>query len=296
MNSNTDTNLVDLPVSANKPKKCDFVLRMASELEPLPATLGRLSALDSSVCDLSDVASTIRLDPVLTLQLLKTANSAFSASGTLVSTVDEAVMRLGTGLIISMAFALSVGKSMNSPVPAYGFGAGQLWRHSACAAVAGEILSRLVPRTAPPSTVTAALLHDTGKLLLSRHAETDELIYAERARREAALTVEEAETKLMEMSHPEISYIVTRHWRLPERVCRGIMHHADPEQWDDTMCDAVHVADLVACAIQAEERGEPITEPSPKVIERLGLPAFDFKKFCSHTANRFGQLRALYGA
>lgn len=294
--ASSSINVLDLSEEVNDMKKSDVVLALAAQLEPLPATLSRLASLDSNACDLADVASAIRLDPVLTLQLLKTANSAFSASGTEVSTVDEAVMRLGIGLIISMSFALSVGKTMSSSVPAYGLAAGDLWRHSAAAAVSAEILSRMAPRTVPPATITAALLHDTGKLLLARGTTCDELEFVSRARIEAGLTLEEAEMEIMAMSHPEISYIVTQHWGLPERMCRAIMYHADPDQWDDTMCDAVHVADLAARAIEAVERGEPVEIPALRVIQRLGLVAFDFKEFCAKCAERFSQLRSLYGA
>lgn len=289
--------LLDLTREEKTLTKSDVVLVLAAQLQPLPATITRLAALDSTACDLADVADAIRMDPVLTLKLLRTANSAFSASGMTVSTVDEAVMRLGIGLIISMSYALAVGKTMSTEIPAYGLAAGQLWRHSALTAIAAEILARLAPRTIPPATITAALLHDIGKLILARGSTEEEMAFVYRARQEAGLTLEEAEMEILDMNHAEIGYIIAQHWGLPERISRAIMYHPNPDQWDDRMCDAVHVANLAAHAVEAVQRGEPPgPAPAPEIIERLGLTDFDFPKFCTKCTTRFTQIRALYGA
>jgi len=290
-------NVLDLSEELNTLTKSDAVMKLAAHLEPLPATVSRLMALNANACDLADVAGAIRMDPVLTLKILRTANSAFSASSLTVSTVDEAVMRLGLGLIISMALAVSVGKTMSTVVPAYGLAAGQLWRHSATAAIAAEILVRLAPHTVPPATVTAALLHDVGKLIVAQSTSADEMAFVHRARQEAGLSLFEAETEVLEMNHAEVGYIIAQHWNLPERICRAIMYHHDPGQWDDRMGDAVHLANLAAGALEAAENDAPPgDQPAPEVLDRLGLRDFDFEKFCAQCARRFTQLRALYGA
>ncbi len=290
-------NILDLSEDLDALTKSEAVIELASQLEPLPATVSRLMALDANACDLADVAGAIRMDPVLTLKMLRTANSAFSASSMPVSTVDEAVMRLGLGLIISMALAVSVGKTMSTVVPAYGLAAGQLWRHSAAAAIAADFLVRLAPNTVPPATITAALLHDVGKLIVAQSTSADEMGFVRRAHEEAGLSLFEAETEVLEMNHAEVGYIVAQHWGLPERICRAIMYHHDPGQWDDRMGDAVHLANLAACAVEAAENGEPFVEkPAREVIDRLGLRDFDFEKFCAKCVRRFTELRALYGA
>jgi len=290
-------NVLDLSEELNMANNSDAVFELAAHLEPLPATVSRLMALDANACDLADVAGAIRMDPVLTLRILRIANSAFSASATPISTVDEAVMRIGFGLIISMALAVSVGKTMSMAVPAYGLAAGQLWRHSATAAIAAEILVRLAPNTVPPATITAALLHDVGKLIVAQSASADEMGFVRRTHEEAGLSLFEAETEVPKMNHAEVGHIVAQHWGLPDRICRAIMYHHDPGQWDDRMGDAVHLANLAAHAVEAAENNEPSgDQPAREVIDRLELRDFDFEKYCAKCALRFTELRALYGA
>jgi HD-like signal output (HDOD) protein len=84
----------------------DFLLLLASRLQPLPETVTRLAALDSTDCEIADVAEAVRLDTAFVSRLLRTANSAFSASATRVSNLDEAIMRMGIGLLVSMSHAL----------------------------------------------------------------------------------------------------------------------------------------------------------------------------------------------
>jgi HD-like signal output (HDOD) protein len=84
----------------------DFLLLLASRLQPLPETVTRLAALDPTDCEIADVAEAVRLDTAFVSRLLRTANSAFSASATRVSNLDEAIMRMGIGLLVSMSHAL----------------------------------------------------------------------------------------------------------------------------------------------------------------------------------------------
>ena len=88
------------------PTQADFVLLLASRLQPLPETVDRLAALDPTACDIADVSEAIRSDPAFSSRLLLTANSPFSASATRVNSPDEAIMRLGIGLLLSMSHAL----------------------------------------------------------------------------------------------------------------------------------------------------------------------------------------------
>jgi putative nucleotidyltransferase with HDIG domain len=280
--------------------KSDVLMILAEQLQPLPAILNRLAVvLGRGDCTLSAVADIIRMDPVLTLKLLRTANSAFCGGGGIeVSTVEDAVLRLGVSLVSSMTFALSVGDTMTTSIPAYGLEAGQLWRESVAAAIAAESLLRLGPRDVPPSIVTAALLHDVGKLLMAQGVSAEEMEFVFRARQQSGMSLQDAEMEVLEMNHAEVGFIVARRWGLPEEIGRAIMYHHTPDQCDDRSCDAVYIAALTAENLaEANFEGQPpCFLPLPQVVERLGLPKFDFEAFCNTCARRFSQLRTLYNA
>jgi HD-like signal output (HDOD) protein len=103
--------------------------------------------------------------------------------------------------------------------------------------------------------------------------------------------------EVMSMNHAEVGYIVARHWGLPERICRAIMYHHSPAQCDDTMGLAVHLSNLTAHALECAEQGRPTQiQPAPDVIRQLGVNNVDFHQLCHQCAQRFTQLRRLYGA
>jgi putative nucleotidyltransferase with HDIG domain len=272
------------------------ILALAGRLQPLPAILTRLSELaNASACDLETVADAIRMDPVLTLKLLGAANSAFAASGTPVDTVDEAVMRLGTGLVVSMAFTLSVGGLISPALPPYGIENGALWRHSAAAAIAAEGLVRIGRNRIPAATVTAALLHDIGKQIMAAGVGAEEFDFIHEAQR-LGTPLAEAESEVTELNHAEVGCLVAQHWGLPDRICRAIMYHHHPDQWDDPICDAVYLANLVAKVIEVDEDEVELPEIQDGVLERLELGRFDPERFCAQSRERWERLRALYGA
>jgi len=284
--------------AAHTLNKFETLGKLAEKLQPLPVVLTRLAGtLEKGDCDLSSIADLIRMDPVLSLKLLKTANSAFSAGAIEVSTIEAAVLRLGLGLISTMAYAISVNKDMKTDLPAYNLAPGELWRHSAEAAVAAENLVRISPHLIPPATVTAALLHDVGKLVIAQSASLEDMDRVRRARKDSGLSLQDAEMEILEMNHGEVGYIVAQQWGLPERISRAIMFHHTPELEDDRMCDAVYIAVLTAHA--ASKSADPesnVTEPAPEVIERLELHHFDFKTFTADCGRRFAKFRAFYGA
>jgi HD-like signal output (HDOD) protein len=145
-------------------------LTMAAEaLEPLPASTVRLASLVSQETpEIDAVVDVVRYDQALTAALLATANSSWSASRTRVTTVRDAVIRLGTSPVLALALGAAVRGRMQRAVPEYGLGEGELWEHSVAASLAGELLVRTSPRRPPAETATAALLHDIGKLVMAR--------------------------------------------------------------------------------------------------------------------------------
>src|SRR5690349_17438657 len=142
----------------------DALVLAARELEPLPTTVTRLARiLARQDWDLREVEETIALDQALTPRILRIANSALASRGHRIATVGDAVMRVGTGPIFSMAMALGVKSRLTKAVAQYGLAEGELWVHSVAAALTVESLGVRLRKRLPVESFTAALLHDVGK-------------------------------------------------------------------------------------------------------------------------------------
>ena len=139
------------------------LLRQADALEPLPATATRLVGLLSQTeWMIRDVEEVVRLDLGLTARVLRFANSAWTAHLPSVTTIRDALMRIGVGTTLSLAIAEGVRPRLLKPLPAFDLQPGRLWQHAVACALATEIVTRRSTRPIPPEAVTASLLLGLG--------------------------------------------------------------------------------------------------------------------------------------
>lgn len=256
----------------------DTVAREARRLEPLPASVTRLAAL---VCDgtpdLADVVDVVRCDQALTAAVLRTANSSWSGSRTEITTVADAVVRLGSGPVLSLVLAVNVRSRLDAAVPEYGLAEGELWTHSVAASLAAEHLVQAAAGRLPSATTTAALLHDVGKLVMARFLDAELLLRVAQAR-DGGMALATAEAYVLGVDHGELGALVAQSWGLPLALVHGIGRHHEPDGDHRAIAAAVALADEVAHSVcgrgQVDDPTEDAVAPEcRRAREILGLDA-----------------------
>ena len=272
------------------------LVRAAENLDPVPVSVSRLVAIVAQDhWAFSDVEQVISLDQALTGRLLQIANSAWSAPLMRIGTVKDAVIRIGIGPTVSFAVGASVGPTFRRALPEYGLSEGQLWRHSVTASVAAEVLTAMSQIEVPAEAVTAALLHDIGKLVLARFLTPELLQGLAQARDDGAASMMQAEATVLGVHHGELGGIIARHWNIPDRVCEAITHHHAPDRLGDVVCDVVALANVAAKIV--EPVGDPATadtEPPQGAATRLGLAPSFLDRLCSHVGRRVTEVLARF--
>lgn len=112
------------------------------------------------------ITALVSKDPVLATKVIQLANSAFSASATDVTSIQEAVVRMGTTAIRNIVTASCLTSMMEAP-GIYGNRGRDLIDHS----IGTAYLARLVAEYCgepPDDAFLYGLLHDLGKLLILR--------------------------------------------------------------------------------------------------------------------------------
>ncbi len=269
----------------------------ADELQPLPASATKLvSLINSGEADVDEITKIISLDPAMTVRLLRAANSAFAGSALVISTISEAISRLGTQRILSLAVASHARSMLRTEMTAYGLNEGDLWRHSVISMIAAETSAKFCKTVIPPASYTAALLHDIGKLVMARFLTEDILLLLEQARDEGNLPPLEAEARVLQVHHGELGGLIAQHWELPENIVKGITFHHNPDDGDDLICDTVHLANAVAKRVANESDTKlPTTDIKPDAVKRLGFDMKKFDELCDKTKTAFEKISALYG-
>jgi putative nucleotidyltransferase with HDIG domain len=275
------------------------IVRAATELEALPATASRLASLLSrSDWDMKEVVETVSFDQALTPKLLRLANSALHSRGHVVSTVRDAVVRLGGGAVVSLAMAAGMQKRLQRAVPQYGLAEGELWAHSVAAALATQALDAASEVSVPPESFTAALLHDVGKLVMSRFLDVDRCRVLTKAENEGGLSRRQAEADVLGVDHAELGAISADHWNLPERLATAIQYHHTPSSVADPIASVVHVADVVAHKAQALTIGviasSAPSSPEPAALEALRLVPSQLDQVAIQVGNELSDVLRRY--
>ncbi len=158
------------------------------------------------------VEALIEVDPALTAQVLKMANTAFFRGLSKVETVRDAVVRLGMQEVSNIVLLVTQKKLFQSTDPYVLDFSEQLWRHSAGAALGSAWLAkRCGYQGLANQAFVAGLLHDIGKLFLLT------VVAAVRANEYPGFTPSrEFVLEVMDSLHTEQGFLLAQSWNLPE--------------------------------------------------------------------------------
>jgi putative nucleotidyltransferase with HDIG domain len=209
-------------------QELDEYINRVKHLPPAPLVLPKLLPLLGKLdTDSSQIVEVIMYDPSLTASVLQLCNSAFFASATPATDIKEAVNRLGYNQVYKVVAAVSGSRALSSAQKGYGFGAGELWKHSVAAAVAAQIIAEDLNDDAN-TAFTAALLHDIGKVILAEALEHVyiKLVQETETNQQSLL---ETEKKLLGVQHAEIGGRLLFNWKFPESLVAAVWHHHQPD-------------------------------------------------------------------
>ncbi len=270
----------------------DALIAQAYNLEPLPLSAARLAGLvanpDSNISSITEVIS---LDPSLTVRVLRAANSARLASRSSITNVNDAVVRLGRGTILSIVVGSAARKHLQRSVPEYGLVENTLWKHSVAAALVAETIGQICRVSVPPESFAAALLHDIGKLVLGRFLDEKTLALLHDAQTQGHLNPLDAEKEILQVNHAELGGLIAQKWGLPESIVKGISYHHQPDEGDERICDVICVSNDIAIATGLVNLPAPEwPENHASAFQRLGLDNDAQVRVADAVKNRFNQV------
>lgn len=280
----------------------DSLVQAAYALEPLPQSLTRLASLVADEgTQLRELVEVVTLDPALTGALLRRANSALSASMKPIATVQEAVVRLGMGMVLSLAICSHLHRlTRGGGLGGLGAGSNELWNHSVAASIAAEVVRARSALELPPETSTAALLHDIGRLVIERFVSKDTAAFVQKARELEGASRLQAEISVLGTHHAELGARVVERWGLPLSIAAGIRFHHTPAEGSRPIAWAVALANLLAhdvVAAAASKAPEPGSAPAGQRAECLAalrIPADAFTALVAEIARRYEQTKVRF--
>ena len=175
-------------------------------------------ALDPDV-SITRLARVITKDQVLATRVLRLANSAYCAPMQEVTTVNDAIVRMGTGPVRNVVLAVCFTSRLQG-ANVYGPQGRELVDH----AIGTAYLARLVAERTGVDADEAfmcGLLHDMGKLLILKLSR-DFIKFGV-----PTPSAQEIDTVCRDR-HPQIGARMLRTWQLPSALEAPVQYHHDP--------------------------------------------------------------------
>lgn len=266
------------------------------DLPSLPAVvMSLLNLVDQDDADISVLAEKVSQDLALTAKTLRLANSAFFVTRVKVTTIQQAITLLGFQHVRTMIImAALTGCFPERTCP--GFDHKQFWEHSTAAATAAGILARHIGMQADIA-VTAALLHDIGRLVLVT-CFPQEYAAALAYRKQNDCTMLEAEVAIFGIDHAAAGALLATNWHFSDVMRLAIEgHHAPDRPGAGFLAALVHIANAIVHQLASTEEGQQASSAvSQTAWTALNLDDDVYAGLCQRTQESIDRQRGAQNA
>ncbi len=237
-------------------------LQTDKNLPSVPSIVHKLLDLVSDEnASIDSIAEVISMDPAISAQVLRLANSAAFAGPQRIGAIDQAVLRIGLGIIKDVVLSLSV---INIFKASQYFSYQDFWKHALAVAFGAQSVEKLSTRASFPTEelYMCGLVHDIGILILDQFMGDHYLNVLEEAKHYQH-PLHEVEKAILGIDHAEVGGILVERWQLPQTIIDAVRYHHQPTQTDQKepkITKYVHIANF-ACNNQQVKNGiDAITE------------------------------------
>jgi putative nucleotidyltransferase with HDIG domain len=170
-----------------------------------------------------EVGGLIKLDPSFSAELLRFANSALFGARREITSLSQAVARLGMDRVKSMATFVALNNMVRSSVRALALR--KVWVHSVVTAIIAEEAARIAHLDSDVA-YTTALLHNLGTLGLMS-AYPDEYSRMLEVSNDFGFDLLQTERDLFEIDHCTAGAYLALDWQFPDQLAAAIATHHD---------------------------------------------------------------------
>ena len=200
-----------------------------------PAVPEAVTALQKEVAksepDADYITEIISGDIKLSGMLLKQVNSAAYGLSNKVNSIAQAVVILGLKSLKNVLLASALREALGDQSE---FDS-DFWKQANATAVVSEALSQAVFGVSSEDAFLAGLFQDAGVLICEKkHARYNEVY---RHSHSIIASILDFDRKILKTTHMAVSYLLTKQWELPERICDAILlsHNIDYAEQDGSV-------------------------------------------------------------
>lgn len=214
-----------------------------------------LEMVNQENVDFNELTKKLSMDQVLTARLLRMANSVHFGGGKNVATINDAIIRVGTGavrtLVVASVLSSSFPKITTLDMEAY-------WTETFEVAIISSKLAGEVGLDANEA-FTTGVLHNIGELMI--HTLEPEVALVIKKRVEAGEAPFDVEEELLQVSCPVLGAQLARSWKFPEEMADAIEHFNKPSDAKVS----IKLATVIHFAREVNSHWDNLSEDGDKV-------------------------------
>ena len=275
----------------------ESIIKEVDQLKPVSDVAGKVMALlEDPDCGMSDLSDIILLEPALTANVLKLANSAYFGLPGKISDAKQAIIYLGMTQVVDLVLLTSCSESFNGSHDGYGLNTGELWMGAVSAAIMANDLAEIKGLKQASLLFTGALLRDIGKVVLNQHVKSEIEQIMNRVKIQK-ISFAEAERQVLGFDHTQVGAMVAKNWHFPIPLQCTIRYYHTPLEAKGCFLEAsiVHLADAMC---RKMEIGLGVDDPNypedERVARSLGLDESEIQGVIDGFGRKMDRVNALF--
>lgn len=236
-------------------------------LPPIPENITKIKNLiHDPTSDSHSIATYVKLDPSLTANLLRIANSAWYAVRSRIDNVERAITTIGLKQLSNILMTIGAKKVIEDRYMAME----DIWEHSYKCAFYSQSIMKMHSKKNDDleNAYTVGLLHDIGKvILLATNPTLMDKIEALSQKKKMSVAV--IEKLSLGLSHAEIGQKLMENWNFPEHISKPVGYHHAPKLVDpeyQTLTYTVYIANTLSHQTLDTISDELMEEIEPQVL------------------------------
>lgn len=254
------------------------------DLPTLPDMAHKFQCLtDDPDVSAEKVIELISSDPVVSMYIIRAANSAALSNGSPASNLRSAVSRLGYRMLRCMVVNITMTRLFQARSPLINRQLVKLWKHSREVAAGSYVLAQQQMHLKPEEAMLAGLVHDIGALPLYLYADRSHLRFDQTALEE-----------MVRRFSADIGAKLLQSWNFPDELVAVAAEHED--MYRVKKSGVADYVDVVTMAnLQMSDTAKNFAWKNILAAERLGYYAADCRDFLSNHEERLAAAKDMLG-
>ncbi len=211
----------------------DIVDKIRS-LPPLSKSFGQVNSICSDPnSGVGDLAKVIETDPMLVANLLKIANSPLYSFQREIKSVLQAISLFGMSTTRSLITSISVKKLLSVDMEPYGVTPEEFVHVSALQSMLVMKWYKKVDAKKVDDLFLAALLQDTGKILIADEVVKNDEVYQFKSEIQTAVDIATVEKMYVEATTAQVTSKIFEHWGFDDKMVNMIKFSDNYEDAED---------------------------------------------------------------